>query len=528
MSEIRKALGDEAKTPRYIETVHRLGYRFIAPVSTPQVRQSESAASNEQPPPLPNLPAPNQRFVGRGRELARLRQYFEKTLHGERQIVFITGESGIGKTALVDTFQRQLADTATLWIGRGQCIEHYGTGEAYLPVLDALGRLCRQPDGRRLLDLLEQHAPTWLAQMPTLLTDAELEALQPRVVGTTHMRMLRELAEAMETITRERPLVLWLEDLHWCDYSTLEWLDFLARRQDPARLLILGTYRPVEAIMRDHPLKALKQELQLHGLCIEFPLEFLSAKAVKQYLIARFATDSPLLRAAGLSEYPAEEVLQQLSRIIYQRTDGNPLFMVNLVDYLVERGFLQTSRQGLRADSVEALKAGLVDTPPNVRLMIERNLARLNPRQQAVLEAASVAGAEFSSAAVAAALEEPLHEVEKCFATLSHHGQFIQAHGVEQWPDGIVASSVKFLHALYRDVVYEQVLAGRRSELHARIAKREEAAYGAQTGEIAPELAYHYGACGNKAKALQYLELAGRAAEARSAFPEALDNFSGH
>src|SRR5215472_4560608 len=93
--EIRKALGDEAKTPRYIETVHRLGYRFIAPVSTPQVRQSKSVASNEQSLPLASFSPPNSRFVGRERELARLRHYFEKTLHGERQIVFVTGESGI-------------------------------------------------------------------------------------------------------------------------------------------------------------------------------------------------------------------------------------------------------------------------------------------------------------------------------------------------------------------------------------------------------------------------------------------------
>ena len=126
-------------------------------------------------------------------------------------------------------------------VGRGQCIEHYGPGEAYLPVLEALGRRCRAPGGKRLIALLHQHAPTWLVQMPALLSLTELEALQRRTQGTTRERMLRELAEAMEALTTEQPLVLWLEDLHWCDVSTLDWLAFVARRWEHTRLLVIGT-----------------------------------------------------------------------------------------------------------------------------------------------------------------------------------------------------------------------------------------------------------------------------------------------
>src|SRR5262245_35574920 len=145
-----------------------------------------------------------------------------------------------------------------MWIGQGQCIEHYGAGEGYLPLLDALGRVCRQPGGDRLIALLHQHAPTWLVQMPALLTATELEALQRKTAGATRERMLRELAEAVEAVTVERPLVLWLEDLHWGDVSTLDWLAFVARRRERARLLVLGTYRPVEVIVREHPLQELK------------------------------------------------------------------------------------------------------------------------------------------------------------------------------------------------------------------------------------------------------------------------------
>ena len=107
-----------------------------------------------------------------------------------------------------------------------------------------------------MIALLRQQAPSWLVQMPALLSTAELEELQRRTAGVTRERMLRELAEALEALTAERALILRLEDLHWSDYSTLDLLSVLARRQEAAQLLILGTYRPVEVLTRDHPLKA--------------------------------------------------------------------------------------------------------------------------------------------------------------------------------------------------------------------------------------------------------------------------------
>src|SRR5262249_2272272 len=146
------------------------------------------------------------------------------------------------------------------WLGQGQCIEQFGAGEAYLPVLSALGQLCRAPDHAHFRTFLEQYAPIWLAQMPVLLSTAEQEALQRGPLGATRERMLRELAEALEHLTAEQPLVLVLEDLHWSDYATLDFLAFVARRCEPARLLVIGTYRPVEVIMREHPLWRVKQE----------------------------------------------------------------------------------------------------------------------------------------------------------------------------------------------------------------------------------------------------------------------------
>ena len=162
--------------------------------------------------------------MGRREELEQLHRWLEKAQGGARQIVFVTGEPGIGKTAVVEVFLEQAAAEGSLWIGRGQCIEHYGAGEAYMPVLEAFGRLCREPGGERLIELLGRHAPTWLAQLPALLNATEREKLQREVQGATQERMLREMAEAVETLTVERPLILQLEDLHWSDVSTLELL----------------------------------------------------------------------------------------------------------------------------------------------------------------------------------------------------------------------------------------------------------------------------------------------------------------
>src|SRR5213076_864158 len=140
------------------------------------------------------------------------------------------GEAGIGKTSLVDTFVRSL--TAGIRIGRGQCLEQYGTGEAYLPVLEAIGRLCREQ--AQVVDVLHAHAPMWLLQMPSLVSDSDREFLNRGVSGATRERMLREMGEALETLTAEIPLVLILEDLHWSDYSTLDLISYLARQRQPA------------------------------------------------------------------------------------------------------------------------------------------------------------------------------------------------------------------------------------------------------------------------------------------------------
>src|SRR5262245_7908687 len=142
--QVRDALGDDPTSPQFIETAHRRGYRFIGRISEAPTARSDSGTTRAAHfvAPAPPLPPQPVRVHGRETELATIHRWLERALAGERQVVFVTGEPGIGKTTLV----RAVSDDATargMLLAWGQCLEHYGAGEAYLPILEGLSRLCR-------------------------------------------------------------------------------------------------------------------------------------------------------------------------------------------------------------------------------------------------------------------------------------------------------------------------------------------------------------------------------------------------
>ena len=503
--QLREALDDDPKSPRFIETAHRRGYRFIG-----QIAESEQVTPNQEVGsvrtiPSSHLPAEDSSwgFVGRGEALTRMRSWLQKMLEGERQIIFVTGEAGIGKTALVDTFVRSIASDRRIRIGRGQCLEQYGTGEAYLPLLEAIGRLCREQ--AHVVDVLHAHAPMWLLQMPSLVSASDRELLNRGISGATRERMLREIGEALEALTSEQPLVLILEDLHWSDYSTLDLISYLATQRQPAHLMLIGTYRTAELIVSGHPLKAVKQELLAKQQCEELPLQYLNEDAVGKYLSIRF---------------PGNRFPDGLARLIHERTEGNPLFMVNAVDFLVAEGLIVEHET--RWELVVEIEKVEVGVPESIKQMIEKQLDHLDAEKQRTLEAASVAGAEFSTLAVVAGLGEDRALVEARCDELARRHQFIQDRGVQELPNGEASTRYGFIHALYQNILYERMSASRLVQLHRRIGERGEDVYGENAGEIAAELAMHFDRGRDYKRAAKHFQQAADNAIRRFAYREAV------
>ena len=412
------------------------------PARAPRV-SAEGAAAPRLPAAVAEAPA------GRARELVQFERLLAEARSGQRRLVFVTGEAGIGKTTIIERFLADAAAEDALLVARGQCVEHRGAGEAYLPVLEALGRLARQPGAEGLVRLLAQQAPTWLAQMPWLLEDDELESVHRRLAGATHERMLREMLETLEAIGVETPVVLVLEDLHWSDPSTIDLLEAVAKRREPVRLLVLGTYRRGEAIAQDHPVHRLEQSLRSRGLCAQVALGGLAEDALDEYAAALLGGGSP----AGLG------------RLLHERTGGNPLFAKTLLESWLEQGLL---------DEAADLERLAVDIPDSIRDLIEQMLSQLDPADQGLLEAASVAGQRFSAASVAAALDRDTAEVEARCGALARSGRFLESDGEDSWPDGTIASCFAFSHDLQREVVYDRLPAARR----ARVARQRRQAAG--------------------------------------------------
>jgi predicted ATPase len=356
--------------------------------------------------------------------------------------------------------------------------------------------------------LLRQHAPTWLVQIPWLLTPADREHLQQELQGTTRERMLREFAGMIETLTAETPLVLVLEDLHWSDHATLDMVTFLARRRDPAQLLLLGTFRPVETIVHGHPLRPVVQTLQRDGHASTLPLDPLPVEAVTAYLSARF---------------PGHRLPATLAVWLHAYTDGNPLFLVTTLSALVERGVL--AEHGGHWGLQQPLDTVAFAVPEGVRLLLDQQLERLPAELLQVLEVASVAGVAFDAAVVAAGLEAPASQVDTHCEALVRY-DLVQPGGLSHWPDGTVTTRYTFTHALYQQTAYERLGAGRRVQLHQRLGSRLEGAFGPQAPAIAATLAEHFVRGHEHPRAVRYGWLAAATALSRHAHREGITHLS--
>ena len=271
VNSLRNALGDESKAPRYILTVCKRGYRFLAVVTVKECYRialvSETRLLHYQPQ-VQTSPA----RLEYTQDLAELQGAFQQASNGEKRLVFLAGEQGMGKTALIDTFlaKVQHLEMAVL---RARCVQMGGVAEPFLPLLEALQRHCREPYGRLIIERLNHLAPTWLYQMLNELNPDEIALLYPKVSHINTGRMLREGADFFERLGTNSTFILILDNAQWCDAFTLDLLNFLMFRCSAAKLLIIVSYRPCEDGPGARRIAEMRAELFHRGLCQELSMQ---------------------------------------------------------------------------------------------------------------------------------------------------------------------------------------------------------------------------------------------------------------
>ena len=457
------------------------------------------------------LKVPSAPFVGRDAELSKLEEILQRSIDGSGGVVLISGEPGIGKTTLSDEFLRRARSRFPgLSVSRGRCVEQYGTGEAYLPFLDAIGGLLQGNSRERLAAVMRASAPTWCAQLPVAFAStAAIETIQQDTIGATKERMMREMGDALGIFATTSPVVILLEDLHWADPSSVDLLRHLSQRISNLRVLIAGTFRPEDIERSNHPLKSCKAEMQAHKLCEEIPLDSLSLAHIQDYLNVTFSPHS----------FPVE-----FAAHIHDKTEGHPLFATNLLQYLHERGDIAKSNEIWSLN--RPISEMELEAPESVRSMISKKIDSLVEEERRVLQYASVEGQEFLSTVVANLLGVDEVDLEELLARIEKTHRLIVTRGEEELPDGSLATRYRFAHALYENFLYGGLVTKRKIMLHKQAGEQLASHYGRRAPQIATQLALHFERGRDFSRAVEFLIHAGDNATRLYANAEAADHYT--
>ncbi len=448
--------------------------------------------------------APRRPIIHREPELVALRVALQKAAAGRGAVFCLTGEPGIGKTTLVEDFLSELAAPGrSALIVRGHCSERLASSEPYLPVIDALQHLLRGEARESVTRLMKVVAPTWHTQVarpvaeqvqePVSNTepDPDAAASVPRTPASSQQAMLREFCNLLREASRLAPVVFFIDDVHWADLSTVDLLAHLGRLCSQLRVLVIVTYRRTELLLGPHPFYHVKVELEGKGACTELALGFLGRQEIASYL--------------GLT-FPDHAFPDDFASLVHARTEGSPLFMVDLLDYLRERGVITSvgGRWALARELPDLRR----ELPNSVRSMIQRKLDQLAEDDRRLLAAASVQGPAFDSAIVARVLGREAVDVEERLEILERVHGLIRLVREQLFPDQALSVRYGFVHVLYQNALYAALQPTRKAAWSAATAHALLSHYGEKNAGLAAELAELFEVGRDPERAIAYYLLA--------------------
>jgi tetratricopeptide (TPR) repeat protein len=419
--------------------------------------QGEESDTPENPPQVSDFPLSRRsrrHIVGREAEQAQLQRAYSRALRGQGVLIGITGEAGLGKTAFVEDFLSTV-ESENLWIGSGSSYNRLAGTEAYLPVLEALECLLQTDSEQFVMDAMKTIAPRWYG---AIVPHPTSPAVRPDTGFVTSL-MHQELGHLLQKLSRKRPVVLFFDDLHWSDLSTMDLVSYLGSRLASLPILLIVCYRPEELASNENGLLRTKLNLRARGLWDEIPLPSLTRLEVSECLA---------LESGGTAF--AHNVID----LIYSQTEGNPMFVVDLFRYLRDKQLIEL------CDSVWVKSEGLTRTPtdlPNSILsLIQRKIDRLDDMQRTVLQVASLQGTQFNSAVVSGVLGTDSGGVEQQLELLARNHLLIAFQRENELRDGSLTLQYRFVHTLYQNVLRDSVKGARAvnwSKKAAEIIRRQ-------------------------------------------------------
>ena len=481
-------------------------------------------------------------FVGREQDLETVGRSFQEATQGKGSVVFITGEAGIGKTTFINEFKARYVDarnaasknkkTPDIRFAEAKCPDFTssGRGEPYAPFTEIISSLVAGDKSNKMAEIAREVGPDWFEYVPvigkalklvskTLLTWQGTDTARELVDRTGKKeKFVQQYVQTMKLMSEKHPLVLFVDDLHWADDSSIYLLFQLAREIQDRRILILGTYRPTDIQAargeKAHPLKDALGEIHRFGVCKEVKLGYFTPDHIRRYLDAVF---------------PQNRLDAAFVAYLHDLTEGNPLFVTEQVKLLQEIGKIapaQTSEVSKTSEvsvPVWELRGTLRDAdmpiPTSVEKTIEKRFERLKEELQETLQYASVSGESFDAAVLAQMLQRDELALLKQLQTLDRVYEFVREQKTDDRPAR--GSVYQFIHSLVQKALYGTLSDGIKVKLHAKAAEIIESLYPEQREAFAEELAAHWERGREYAKAAPYLLLAARKANRQSGYQEA-------